>query len=103
MAGTDMPAISAIPTGAPTIVPSCHINFFFLNHKLFFIIVTQPLKKGPVTILTAKARFLLRSQPKFTCSKVSSPRKCTRTGTSSADQRSPRNQSIHLFERKTSR
>jgi uncharacterized protein YraI len=32
-AGTDMPAMSAIPTGAPTIVPSCHNSFFFLNQE----------------------------------------------------------------------
>ena len=30
MAGMEMPAIRAIPTGAPTRVPNCHINFFFL-------------------------------------------------------------------------
>lgn len=29
MAGMEMPAIRAIPTGAPTRVPSCHISFFF--------------------------------------------------------------------------
>ena len=32
IAGTAMPATKAIPTGAPTKVPSCHNNFFFLDH-----------------------------------------------------------------------
>lgn len=30
IAGTAIPAISAIPTGAPTNMPNCHIIFFFL-------------------------------------------------------------------------
>ena len=34
MAGIEMQAIKAIPTGAPTIVPNCQSNFFFLDlHK----------------------------------------------------------------------
>lgn len=32
MAGTAIPATNAIPTGAPTSVPNCHSNFFFLDH-----------------------------------------------------------------------
>lgn len=32
MAGTVIPATRAIPTGAPTNVPSCHRIFFFLDH-----------------------------------------------------------------------
>jgi hypothetical protein len=32
MAGTVIPATKAIPTGAPTRVPSCHKIFFFLDH-----------------------------------------------------------------------
>ena len=32
IAGTEMHAKNAIPTGAPTRVPSCHNNFFFLDH-----------------------------------------------------------------------
>ncbi len=28
MAGTEIPARRAMPTGAPTKVPSCHISFF---------------------------------------------------------------------------
>jgi hypothetical protein len=35
MAGTAMPATSPIPTGAPTSVPNCHINFFFLDQGFF--------------------------------------------------------------------
>lgn len=29
IAGTAIPATSAIPSGAPTRVPSCHSSFFF--------------------------------------------------------------------------
>lgn len=32
IAGTAMPAIRLIPTGAPTNVPSCHRSFFFRDH-----------------------------------------------------------------------
>ena len=32
MAGIEIPAIRAIPTGAPTIVPSCHNSFFLRLH-----------------------------------------------------------------------
>ena len=32
IAGTAIPAINPIPTGAPTSVPSCHKIFFFLLH-----------------------------------------------------------------------
>lgn len=35
MAGIAMPAMSAIPTGAPTSVPSCQRIFFFLLHGFF--------------------------------------------------------------------
>lgn len=35
MAGTAIPATRAIPTGAPTNVPSCHINFFFRDQGFF--------------------------------------------------------------------
>lgn len=35
IAGMAMPAIRAIPTGAPTNVPSCHRIFFFLLHGFF--------------------------------------------------------------------
>lgn len=42
MAGMEMPAISAIPTGAPTSVPSCHISFFLRLHGFF------PQKVHPV-------------------------------------------------------
>lgn len=31
IAGTAMPATSAIPTGAPTKIPNCHKSFFFLD------------------------------------------------------------------------
>jgi hypothetical protein len=33
IAGIEMQAITAMPTGAPTKVPSCHNNFFFLDLK----------------------------------------------------------------------
>lgn len=32
IAGTAIPAMRAIPTGAPTSMPSCHNIFFFLDH-----------------------------------------------------------------------
>lgn len=32
MAGTAMPATSAMPTGAPTSVPSCQRSFFLRDH-----------------------------------------------------------------------
>lgn len=32
MAGTAIPATSAIPTGAPTNVPNCHSSFFLRDH-----------------------------------------------------------------------
>ena len=32
IAGTAIPATKAIPTGAPTSVPSCHISFFLRDH-----------------------------------------------------------------------
>jgi hypothetical protein len=32
IAGTAIPAIKLIPTGAPTNVPSCHRSFFFRDH-----------------------------------------------------------------------
>jgi hypothetical protein len=32
IAGTAIPAIRLIPTGAPTNVPSCHKSFFFRDH-----------------------------------------------------------------------
>jgi hypothetical protein len=32
IAGTAIPAIRLIPTGAPTNVPSCHRSFFFRDH-----------------------------------------------------------------------
>lgn len=35
MAGIAMPAMSAMPTGAPTSVPSCQRIFFFLLHGFF--------------------------------------------------------------------
>lgn len=35
IAGTAIPAISVIPTGAPTSVPSCHRIFFFLLQGFF--------------------------------------------------------------------
>ena len=35
MSGIAMPAIKAIPTGAPTSVPSCH-NIFFFRLQGFF-------------------------------------------------------------------
>lgn len=35
MAGMAMPAMRAMPTGAPTSVPSCHRIFFFLLHGFF--------------------------------------------------------------------
>lgn len=35
MAGTAMPAMRPIPTGAPTSVPSCQRIFFFLDHGFF--------------------------------------------------------------------
>ena len=43
MAGMEMPAIRAIPTGAPTRVPSCHISFFF-RLQGFFPQNVQPAK-----------------------------------------------------------
>ena len=35
MAGTAMPAKRAIPTGAPTRVPSCQKSFFFRDQGFF--------------------------------------------------------------------
>lgn len=35
MAGTAMPAMRAMPTGAPTSVPSCQRIFFFLLQGFF--------------------------------------------------------------------
>lgn len=35
MAGTAIPAMRPIPTGAPTSVPSCQRIFFFLDHGFF--------------------------------------------------------------------
>ena len=35
IAGMAMPAMRAIPTGAPTNVPSCHRIFFFLLQGFF--------------------------------------------------------------------
>lgn len=35
MAGTVIPATNAMPTGAPTKVPSCHRIFFFLDQGFF--------------------------------------------------------------------
>lgn len=32
MAGTAIPATSAMPTGAPTNVPNCHSSFFLRDH-----------------------------------------------------------------------
>ena len=32
IAGTEIHAKNAIPTGAPTKVPNCQSNFFFLDH-----------------------------------------------------------------------
>lgn len=41
IAGIAMPAIKAIPTGAPTSVPSCH-RIFFLRLQGFFPQNVQP-------------------------------------------------------------
>lgn len=35
IAGTAIPAIRLIPTGAPTNVPSCQRSFFFRDHGFF--------------------------------------------------------------------
>lgn len=35
MAGTAIPATRAIPTGAPTKVPSCQSSFFLRDHGFF--------------------------------------------------------------------
>lgn len=48
MAGIAMPAISAMPTGAPTSVPSCQRIFFFLLHGFF------PQKVQPDGLDTAR-------------------------------------------------
>ena len=35
IAGTAIPASSAIPTGAPISIPTCHKIFFFFDHGFF--------------------------------------------------------------------
>lgn len=51
IAGMAIPAIRAIPTGAPTNVPSCHRIFFFLLQG-FFPQNVQPdgLKSQPMDV-----------------------------------------------------
>ena len=58
MAGIEMPAMSAIPTGAPTKVPSCHISFFFRLHG-FLPQNVQPVIKNLISCLANKINSFL--------------------------------------------
>lgn len=64
MAGTAIPATNAIPTGAPTNVPSCHRSFFFRDHG-FFPQNVHPdgLKQKQNRILSINLDSLLNDEP----------------------------------------
>ena len=59
IAGTEIHAKNAIPTGAPTRVPSCHSNFFFLDHGFL------PQKVQPENV--KKCHVISRKYAGFLC------------------------------------